>query len=335
MRRLDAASVDAIVTDPPYGLRFMGKEWDRGIPGAPFWTEALRVAKPGTYLLAMGGTRTYHRLASAVEDAGWEIRDCLMWLYGQGFPKGKWCLKPAWEPILLAKKKGKARLQIDRCLIGAEGGHKGAGAGAGARVFGDGLNGPRAPQIPGRGRWPANVVLDEAAAAALDKQTGKLGRSSGTEVAGNAHPHGIYGNREKEGRGQIGFGDSGGASRFFYCAKASRGEREAGLREAGQRYCMGNFPAEGPAKMGSTNVINRHPTVKPIALMRWLCRLVTAPGGLVLDPFCGSGTTGCAAVREGFSFLGIEKQEEYVTIAGARVEHWHWNTEPTLKRVSR
>lgn len=345
MAAMKPASIDAIVCDPPYGLSFMGKGWDHAVPGEDFWREALRVAKPGAFLLAFGGTRKFHRLACAIEDAGWQLRDTLMWMYGQGFPKGKGCLKPAWEPIVMASKKGRGALNIDACRLRfASEGDKAAAAaaaaaqrlchaqpgapygGIGKSGFTDGP-GSLAPYLAkmGAGRWPANVILDEEAAAMLDEQAGPRGRSSG--VGGVAKPPSagtVYsgGWAARDLPDDVGFGDSGGPSRFFYCAKASRGEREAGLREAGQRYCMGNFPSEGPARMGATNVINRHPTVKPLAVMRWLVRLVTPPGGLVLDPFSGSGSTGCAAALEGMRFVGCEIDPEYARIAEARIAHW-------------
>lgn len=409
MAEMDENSVDAIVTDPPYGLGFMGKRWDQ--PGAfverksnrraasfesfhgnhnptdaadaartrqsenqkaqswhETWAaEALRVLKPGGYLLAFGGTRTYHRLVCALEDAGFEIRDCFCWLYGSGFPKSldvskaidkaagagrgvvaknrnirtagfgdnfrddgwqppghasltapatpdaeRWsgwgtALKPAFEPIVVARKPlsertvaanvlrwGTGALNIDGCRIEGEPettrfdpskhvheGWRMDATGAETAV--------RASALPGR--WPANVALDEEAAAMLDVQSGQ--RTSGTNATrtkiGSFLEHGGLG---KPGDVQTTYGDSGGASRFFYCAKASRKERGEG---------------------------NKHPTVKPVALMQWLVRLVTPPGGTVLDPFAGSGSTGIAVLREGFNFIGIEKGHEYVEIARERI----------------
>jgi site-specific DNA-methyltransferase (adenine-specific) len=289
----------------------MGKEWDRGVPGEPFWREALRVSKPGAHLLAMGGTRTFHRLAVAIEDAGWEIRDTLCWLYGQGFPKGKGCLKPAWEPVIMARKAGgRPRLQVDQSRIG---------------VFKmDGFN-------PNIGRWPANVCLDEEAAAMVDEQSGFSKSVEHTDRTPSASVG--YGVAAWPKRGTS-HSDSGGASRFFYCAKASRSEREAGLEGMPLRTTEGMRGNAGPSLVGDdrvrTRLSNPHPTVKPISLMRWLCRLVTPPGGIILDPFAGSGSTGCAAVAEGFGFIGIEMQEEYVTIARARIDHWYNTAEPTL-----
>ena len=371
MRDMDAESIDAIVTDPPYGLSFMGREWDHGVPGVEFWTEALRVAKPGAHLVAFGGTRTFHRLACAIEDAGWDVRDCLSWLYGSGFPKsldvskaidkaagaerevvglnqyaakrtgaGKagvldtrgpglggiessqvtapatdaarawqgWgtALKPAWEPVILARKPlvgtvasnvlahGVGGLNIDGCRIGTgedktSGGHK-----RGVSALHGGEITHRTPVDFSKGRWPANVVLDEEAAAMLDAQTGERKTSApGSVFRRTQKAANIYGDHCADvGREQVAYGDSGGASRFFYTAKASRKERGDG---------------------------NTHPTVKPQALMRWLVRMVTPPGGLVLDPFNGSGSTGVASIAEGFRYIGCEREAEYVEISRSRL----------------
>jgi site-specific DNA-methyltransferase (adenine-specific) len=294
MATLPAESVDAIVCDPPYGLSFMGKGWDHGVPGVDFWVEALRVLKPGGHLIAFGGTRTYHRLAVAVEDAGFEVRDCLMWLYGSGFPKshnlhGEWhgwgtALKPAYEPAILARKPlrgtvadnvaqwGTGGLNIDGCRVGDEG-----------------------------GRWPANIILDEEAAAALDEQSG-VSVSKATP-RNNKKVEDMFLTGKKPTVTQ-GHSDTGGASRFFYTAKASRSEREAGL--------------DGVEAQRA----NHHPTVKPIALMRYMIRLVAPHGAVVLDPFMGSGSTGCAAMVEGMQFVGIDITPEYVDIARRRLAWW-------------
>jgi DNA modification methylase len=342
---LDAASIDAIVCDPPYGLGFMGKAWDHGVPGAPFWEAALRVAKPGAHLVAFGGTRTFHRLACAIEDAGWEIRDCLSWLYGSGFPKshnGPWggtALKPAWEPIILARKPldgtvaanvaahGTGALNIDGCRIAGPPSQGGERRGTYLGIMNDDGWQPK-PGVIDRsmasGRWPANVVLDEDAAALLDAQSGDVGAASpvrGTEPSA-ASTGMITGTRARVS-GPF-HADTGGASRFFYCAKASRAEREAGLDGMPMRRLDRETydPAYRDAHSGEgrkSETRNHHPTVKPVALMRWLVRLVTPPGGLVLDPFAGSGSTGVAAMREGFPFLGIEREVAYVEIARRRI----------------
>lgn len=368
MAGMEAGSVDAVVCDPPYGLEFMGKEWDRltgkadvrqpgdanyqtpdnphgrskvrygyGTSMAPMqawhqdWAEqALTVLKPSHYLLAFGGTRTWHRLACAIEDAGFEIRDTLMWLYGSGFPKGKACLKPAWEPIILARKPGPMReLGIEECRIETGDNLNGGAYSGGERPsFHAAPHGRLQPSdyTPPAGRWPANVILDEAAAAMVDGQ-------SGTLPAGGypARRSGIgYGSMAV---GQVGLvasaTDSGGASRFFYCAKASRAERNEGLegmaKTVAQSVAMGDraygtYPyTNEPREMKPLPRQNHHPTVKPVALMRWLVRLVARAGDTVLDPFTGSGTTGVACAMEGRDFIGIERESEYVEISRRRI----------------
>lgn len=373
MPTLDANSVDAIVTDPPYhlttgkkggtgvaslnprspagrsrvGTGFMGKAWDGGDVAfrVETWEAALRVAKPGAHLVAFGGTRTYHHLTCAIEDAGWEIRDNLCWLYGSGFPKshnGPWggtALKPAWEPIVLARKPlagtvagnverfGTGALNIDGCRIAADERPKRVSdRDTGNVTYGDGLHGSRADGVTSLGRWPANVVLDEDAAALLNEASGELTSNSGTPFRENGTTRnalGVFAGRDAPGY----YGDSGGASRFYYTAKASRAERNAGLdtRPLAQRD-DGRDPdlpgGNNPRNRGARLVANSHPTVKPLDLMQWLCRLVTPKGGLILDPFTGSGSTGRAAVAEGFRFLGIELSDEYASIARARIAEY-------------
>lgn len=334
---LQESSVDATVCDPPYGLGFMGQGWDRGVPGVEFWRAVHRVQRAGMYLLAFGGTRTYHRIACAIEDAGFELHDCLAWLYGSGFPKHRSKLKPAWEPIILARKPAaKATpLHIDDCRIPV------ADAAYAANCSGDrGHGGTRDKGERGvtdlrsgggsasdLGRWPANVVLDEEAAALLDAQTGTLVSGANPTRRGSDRFRTTYGDfvgqRECEpARGA----DSGGTSRFYYCAKASREERDLGcealpyrpLNWSSGEQSPGTFQSEGTRKSAR----NFHPTVKPIALMRWLVRLVTPPGGTVLDPFAGSGTTGCAAALEGRAFIGCEADTAFAEIARARLGYW-------------
>lgn len=292
MASMEPNSIDAIITDPPYGLSIMGKGWDHGAPGVPYWQAALRVAKPGAMLLAFGGTRTFHRLACAIEDAGWEIRDCLMWLYGSGFPKSfniakatgdpRWdgwgtALKPAWEPILLAMKPCDGAYAVNATKHG---------------VAGLNIDGCRVES----GRWPANVILDEEAGALLDQQTGTL--TSGRGAVKKKSAAGSQGNALGKESRPVGteipcYGDSGGASRFFYCAKASKKERGEG---------------------------NHHPTVKPLALMWYLVRLTKTPtGGVVLDPFAGSGATGLACAAEGRDCLLIEQDAAYCNIIRHRI----------------
>jgi DNA modification methylase len=549
MRAMPAVSVDAIVTDPPYGLGFMGKAWDDLPPSIEWAAECLRVLKPGGHLLAFGGTRTYHRLACAIEDAGFEIRDTLCWLQGAGFPKslnidrdtrfchctavpysharnpdlhgmrdavyatsesccegqaaellapvqrsaersgvgdarsqgasgldgcepcelqgkddrsaqsgmegrrdlqaparqpcgsevrtlpdvgaangpqgrlrdgapppdgadsrasadanggsassrpqsaeqppiepgavanepgaqdgGAWplcsgcgkphipsglgtALKPAHEPIVVARKPlngtvaanvlahGTGAINVDGCRIETDWTTDPTRRGwQGTRRPDDGFVPdslgvlPHAPRShtpdTAPGRWPANVVLDETAAAMLDAQTGSLPGGTPRTDAHGATGSGVT---FVAGHGHNGFGDQGGgASRFLYVAKASSAERNAGLdgfEERTKRILNGGIPSavnsdpRGMSGGGDRQARNVHPTVKPIALMRWLVRLVTPPGGTVLDPFAGSGTTGAAAMLEGFDFVGIEREAEYVAIAEARIAWWARHTD--------
>lgn len=351
---LESDSIDAVVTDPPYGLEFMGKEWDHGLPGESFWKAALRVAKPGTHLLAFGGTRTVHRLACAIEDAGWEIRDRVLWLYGSGFPKSKnlgngWgtALKPAWEPIILARKPlgegtvaanveryGTGALNIDGCRVetdwstdptrrGWQGGRR---PGKGPFYGGD-ITQPTVPRCGpenAQGRWPANLIhdgSDEVVAGFPETNSGRLQthhKRSGGGLAGSN----TFAIRERTGEPCDFGGDNGSAARFFYCAKPSRAERNAGLEEMEETITSDGRAKsiDNPFLRGETKRNNHHPTVKPLALMRYLCRMITPPGGTVLDPFMGSGTTGIAAHKEGFEFIGIEKDSDYFEIAKARLE---------------
>lgn len=396
MRTLPESSVSSIVTDPPYGLSFMGKHWDHGVPGVAFWEAAYRVAKPGAMLLAFGGTRTFHRLTVAIEDAGWEIRDCLMWVYGSGFPKshdiskaidkaagaerevvgtrvsaygtntatgervsrangaggaGLWGgndarevaltgapatdaakqwdgwgtnLKPAFEPIVLAMKPldgtfaqnalkwGVAGLNVDVSRIPTTDSLGGGMVSMGRPKVSEGWDRPwmHDPQVTERkkvesaekvklaetqGRWPANVLFDEDAAALLDEMSGVSKSKASMRGLSGRHDAGDQSNQRIKPytNSMRGHDDTGGASRFFYVAKASRSDRGEG---------------------------NIHPCVKPEMLCRYLVRLVTPPNGTVLDPFMGSGSTGKAAKLEGFNFVGIELEPEYIEIARRRIE---------------
>lgn len=516
-------SVDAIVTDPPYGLGFMGRKWDALPPGQEWAGACLRVLKPGGHLLAFGGTRTWHRLAVAIEDAGFEMRDSLAWLYGSGFPKShdvskgidklagaerealgvagrsgggrsamndapghgrqrdylqgeyyesapatpeaaQWdgwgtALKPAFEPIVLARKPlaektvarnvlahGTGAINVDACRIDS-----GARpliiskSEASTGILGDGLNGSSSGGETTQGRWPANVVLDEHAAAELDQQSGQ--QRDGVAVNRNRDPladkqAAIYGTYRNGDRPDVTYGSGGGASRFFYVARkdetcppslnsrpantagkntsrlspsadsarddAATSESPAGVKPTGSPSTSGTPTASRPsASSGTTetptladepspaqlhakptpslspasNALNpmptatmtttpnlltfdgfaapatssttpspqgagepgfgldsrfmytakaprrerpnvdgvQHPTVKPLALMRWLVRLVTPPGGTVLDPFAGSGTTIEAALIEGFNPIGIEMTDEYLPLIQHRI----------------
>jgi site-specific DNA-methyltransferase (adenine-specific) len=329
LRAMESASVDSVVCDPPYELAFMGKRWDAsGIAyDADLWREVLRVLKPGGHLLAFGGTRTYHRMTCAIEDAGFEIRDSIHWVYGSGFPKSldvskaigkgidgpseaarQWsgwgtALKPAHEPCVVARKPldgtvaanvfahGTGALNVDGCRIGENKRVPGSPKTADASKHTVSLPGYAggSGHDPNVGRWPANIVFDEDAARELDEQ-------------------------------------SDGSSRFFYCAKASRTDRDSGLDDF-PIYSGATIANRAEGSAGSKHAragtvgprANTHPTVKPTSLMRWLVRLATPPGGLVLDPFAGSGSTGVAAMREGLRFVGLELSEEYAAIARARI----------------
>ena len=389
LKELDNNSIDSIVTDPPYGLSFMGKKWDYDVPSVEIWQECLRVLKPGGHLLAFAGSRTYHRMAVRIEDAGFDIRDQIMWIYGSGFPKShnigksidkklgnqrkvvgtkadfaldgakrntnkhrevgeaakeiqheygyksgwdtpvdkgnsEWegwgtALKPAHEPIVMARKPiegtvaentlqyGVGGLNIDETRITIEDGDK-----MDIRRYnqyhdtfnsyedGDSAKGKEyvVAEPHEGGRWPANVILDEEAGMILDEQSGERGNGwkknyGVTDYNGKQYDSST--NQCVFGGGFTGkntYADTGGASRFFYCPKANKKDRDNG---------------------------NIHPTVKPTDLMQYLIRLVTPKEGIVLDPFMGSGSTGKAAIKEGMSFVGIEREKEYFEIAKQRV----------------
>jgi site-specific DNA-methyltransferase (adenine-specific) len=396
LKELPDNSIDSIVTDPPYELGFMGKSWDAsGVAyDVELWRECLRVLKHGGHLLSFGGSRTYHRMACAIEDAGFQIRDQIMWVYGSGFPKslniskaidkaagaerkviglGKYstrgrvasgsqvdvgdsskstittpataeakewdgwgtALKPAHEPIVLARKPlvgtvannvltyGVGGINIDGCRVGEQvrpvmvrtetvvAASSMSGVSTGATSSGD---------MTSLGRFPANFIHDgsDEVLQLFPDSTSKSGGKSGT----NANPMSWTENNKERERG--GHTDSGSAARFFYCAKASKKDRNEGLDKFPEvsvgslnmrtdSHAERNGETTAPAK-------NHHPTVKPTELMRYLCRLITPPNGTVLDPFTGSGSTGKAAVLEGFNFIGIEQLAEYIEIAKARIE---------------
>lgn len=360
---------DSVITDPPYSLGFMGKSWDKCLPSIEIWKQCLRVAKPGATLLCFGGTRTYHRLACNLEDVGWEIRDCIMWINGEGMPKGvniskaidkhfgqerevvgtghsgktrsvlnaanhpesfggdyeitvakseqakKWdgwhsALKPAYEPIILAQKPIEgtyvsnaekyrvAGLNIDECRVPINpeiDDPRLGGAGTWStdkmakNVYEGGYEGVRVGSSP-LGRFPTNIILDEEAAKALDAQTGVSYSFANPRTSKGTMG---YGGQSKDFT-TTGFEDSGGASRFFYCSKAKKKERGEG---------------------------NTHTTVKPLALMEYLCKLTKTPdGGIVLDPFAGSATTAIACIRTNRPFVMIEREKEYFDIGQKRIE---------------
>lgn len=415
MKKLPDKLIDAIVTDPPYELAFMGKKWDAsGIAyNVDMWGECLRVLKPGGHLLAFGGSRTYHRMACAIEDAGFEIRDSIHWVYGSGFPKSlsidkaldkmagaerevigfgtngmgrmnqnnakagyrpnpysdgidgvpittpstdaakQWAgwgsaLKPAHEPVVLARKPleektiaenvlrwGVGGLNIDACRIAGQEPHHNYG-----RTSGEGAFCGRSEEpfnTPANGRFPSNLIHDGS-----PEVLAEFAKAGTTKSGAMKKEVPAYEGESTTGflRGRSGpsnqHGDSGSVARFFmaceftpadyapfvYYAKASRAERDNGLGG----LPLGPPPASAKSNPapGRKNALgeprhNHHPTVKPLALMRYLCKLITSPGGLILDPFGGSGTTGIAAIKEGFHYILIEQQEEYCEIARKRI----------------
>ncbi|MCU1145751.1 DNA-methyltransferase [Stenotrophomonas maltophilia] len=362
MRSMADNSVDAVVTDPPYGLSFMGKRWDYDVPSTETWAECLRVLKPGGYLLAFAGTRTQHRMAVRIEDAGFEIRDMIAWVYGSGFPKshnGPWggtALKPALEPITVARKPiagtvaanwhehGTGGLNIDGCRIAAsETTIRARTDNDLGRMNDDGWRPTPGVNGSDNGRWPANLIHDgsEEVLAAFPAASGQKadlsedGESArfSTVYEGGPLPRGSEASSNSANQGTVGFKmrpgarrlDSGSAARFFYCAKASKEDRDAGL-EGFKKSAAGMVSNTSGQHMTRRDEgyqvaprANHHPTVKPTDLMRYLCRLVTPAGGLVLDPFMGSGSTGKAAVLEGFQFVGIDNDPAYAAIAEARI----------------
>jgi len=358
MKEIPDNSVDSVITDPPYGLSFMGKKWDYDVPSAEKWAECLRVLKPGGHLLAFSGTRTLHRMAVNIEDAGFEIRDMIAWVYGSGFPKSldvskaidkvagvereryelpafggmfsddngttyvttlsntptteaafQWqgwgtALKPALEPITVARKPfectvaenvlthGVGAMNIDVCRVGNSGSRTNSSQPRAERNgFVKGFVGGTTTKVHDQGRWPANLIHDgsEDVLAAFPDAKGQQGKSNDSQRT-QVNCYGATSDTGKEYTPRIESDKS--AARFFYCAKSSKKDRGEG---------------------------NNHPTVKPFDLMAYLCRLVTPPNGVILDPFMGSGSTGKAAVTEGFRFIGIEMDDKYFEIAKNRI----------------
>ena len=386
----------SVVTDPPYGLSFMGKKWDYDVPSVELWTDVFRVLKEGGYLLSFAGTRTQHRMAVNIEDAGFEIRDMIAWVYGSGFPKShnigkavdklqgnerdivgknrvgrktdggfnknfgadtditegtsEWegwgtALKPALEPITMARKpfkttvaenvlkNGVGGINIDGCRVETEDNLQAVVKGIRSESWRsmEGRNDIEKEKKlygtpKGKGRFPANIIhdgSDEVKDLFPDsKVSGAAKKGATTTKSINSH----FGN--SDGQIQYNFiNDKGSASRFFYCAKASKQDRNEGLedfeekRKGGYGYDKGYMnKGEGMFKDRQTMKKNTHPTVKPTDLMRYLIRLVTPKGGVVLDCFMGSGSTGKACALEGFNFVGIDLDKDYCKIAKARID---------------
>ena len=418
LRTLPDNSVDSVVTDPPYGLKFMGKKWDYDVPSVELWKECYRVLKPGGYLLSFGSSRTYHRMAVKVEDAGFEIRDQIMWVYGSGFPKSHnvglsidkllghpdrghriatasrihpdgtfepngeklipyvtkseeakpfegfgTALKPAHEPIVMARKPFKGSvaknvlmwntggININDCRVEFEETKnpatnplfrqetdykmpKKGEASNGVVSFTSSKN-----KISLLGRFPANIIFDEAAGTLLDEQSGQ---SKSSPTKGHIRKGNVTGdNRTRISAGLYGdgnwiegsnFSDEGGASRFFYCPKPSKKEKEEGLKSfqvkssgIGSTYAgnQNSSNISGNPQRKTNSKKNFHPTVKPKALMQYLIRLVTPKNGTTVDPFFGSGTSGISALKEdnNYKFIGIEKEKEYFDISVERCQY--------------
>lgn len=393
-------SIDSIVTDPPYELNFMGKGWDRA--GVSFqketWEKCFETLKPGGYLLAFGGSRTYHRIACAIEDAGFEIRDCVMWLYGSGFPKSmnvglaidkkngveskvvgtsdkgkstnsgsgiyacnngkdnsmkrvfdvkeaqnEWkgwgtCLKPAYEPIIVARKPfvgslvdnvlehGVGGMNIDECRVPTTDDlyrppcENGSIYSLKERKYTTKV-GSGSYKL---GRFPANVIHDgsEEVIANMPDTKGNGNTRHNKNDPTNTNCFGKYNSCVTAG-----YEDSGSAARYFYCAKASKRDRDEGLDQFEEKSGGSlKFREDGSSDGKISKRRNTHPTVKPTALMQYLIRLVTPRGGVILDPFMGSGSTGKAAMYENkdrdsqYKFIGVDITPEYLPIAEARIK---------------
>lgn len=350
LKKLPENSVDAIVTDPPYGLSFMGKKWDYDVPSVEIWQECLRVLKPGGYLLSFAGTRTYHRMATGIEDAGFEIRDMIAWVYGSGFPKSlnigkavdklqgneredlgkhptingkgdhfafcanyngarltkgtsEWegwgtALKPALEPITVARKPIEGTV-AENCLKWGVGGMN--------------IDGCRIKSNEELGR--NNNARTKGTSYVVQKETMRIDNSNGKRFPANL----IH-----DGSDEVVELFPNDSQRFFYVAKASKSERNMGCEELEATRHADRKKEDGsgwdnPRNRTNTPKQNFHPTVKPIALMEYIVRLVSREGATVLDPFMGSGTTGIACKKLKRHFIGIEKEAEYIKIAESRI----------------
>lgn len=401
-------SIDAIICDPPYELNFMGKGWDN--TGIAFqketWQKCFNALKDGGYLLAFGGSRTFHRIACAIEDAGFEIRDTIMWLYGSGFPKSmniglaldkkngieseivntqnkgssgfgnkhngcfcdgqkdglvvlrkatnEWagwgtCLKPAYEPVIVARKPFKSSLvenieknrigglNIDECRVGTNGATKKntTNCNSNNNVYGKGLNGGRVENI-NIGRFPANVIFTydetdkEEVCGGMPNSKSAIRKVKESETLNKEGT--VFESSGFKQRKEGGFVDSGSASRYFYCAKASKKDRDEGLQEFEEKQCFSALNTKngsGERLDGGKTPIrkNTHPTVKPTTLMQYLVRLVAPKGATIMDCFMGSGSTGKAVMYENlerdanYKFVGIELTDEYLPIATARIDY--------------
>ena len=369
---------DSVVTDPPYGLAFMGKKWDYDVPQVELWKEVYRVLKPGGHILSFAGSRTYHRMAVNIEDAGFEIRDMLGWLYGSGFPKShnigkavdklqgnerevvgkkitgnartdegwkggqikidetkgnsQWegwgtALKPAHEPIVMARKPlntsvaenvlthGTGGINIDECRVGTDEKLSRPVNSASNNVYGK--YNTFGNDVEPQGRFPANIIHDGSEEVLEVFPETKSGTGA---IRKNAKGlFGLGGDNEPN----IEYGDKGSAARFFYCAKASKAERNMGLDDFEKKEPPGSKRSKlAPGRKSALGQprANHHPTVKPIKLMEYLVRLVTPKEGIVLEPFAGSGTTLIACKQQGFNYIGIEREQEYCDIAEARLK---------------
>jgi site-specific DNA-methyltransferase (adenine-specific) len=419
LRSFSADSIDAIVCDPPYGLSFMNRHWDYDVPSVDIWRECLRVLKPGGHLLAFAGTRTQHRMAVNIEEAGFEIRDMIAWVYGSGFPKSldvikaidkaagaerevvadgayaarrprptadtniegaeygfgaghvitapatdaarQWqgwgtALKPALEPITVARKPligtvaenvlrhGTGAINVDGCRVAHGGESLNGGSTVGSHGAHEGWRRPwmddpehnakaaeeakaRVARAESLGRWPANLIHDGSPEVLANFPESNGAGPSLPRVKITGYGGGVVGSGKSEyfGGERVPFNSgTGSAARFFYCAKANRKDRDAGLEEFEKKVTLIGAEGHKINPMTGKPVVdipraNNHPTVKPTDLMRYLCRLVTPPKGTVLDPFMGSGSTGKAAVLEGFNFVGVEREADYIDIANARI----------------
>jgi site-specific DNA-methyltransferase (adenine-specific) len=407
-------SFDCVVTDPPYGINFLGKAWDNNTGDREVYEQCLRVLKPGGHLLAFSAARTYHHLAMTVETVGFEIRDQIMWIYGSGFPKSQdvgrqiqkslgvketisnpnhrtkdgdslyesghqkteikgdvvctdtlaqqWSgwgtqLKPAHEPIVMARKPvigsirlnvlehGTGAINIDATRVGTgiDDHIVGGSNGFNRMVFGE----TEPNKYDGNlytpselGRFPANVIHDgsDEVVSMFPNSNGSGGSTPNTKVTGYGKLGGGSSTYTPDDR-TIHNSGSGSAARFFYCPKVSQKERNIGCDtiEPKQQEAANFRPnhkekadaGESGSPYGRFNpVSNNHPTVKPIELMKYLIKLVTPPNGHILDPFNGSGSTGCAAVELGFDYTGIELDPNYVEIANKRISHWESECKP-------